>query len=265
MMLREALAATNAILCAQKAYDNIVNGHREPAGPETQDIEVYTESWYARHVAEADLLHARNAYLDAKEYADGWDANYYNEQQAYLQEVQDGTCSLSQTEFDLRMLDTARIVNSRFIEAEALYRKARQQARDVGVMHHEDDQSSGFPDYLDDGYRESFEAEMIGENDTECIYKWLDKLDLQSSCSASANFDTDTDWCIESLVTRDVSVYDFQGRKRIDKWEAMCDEVRATLPVELRCFTSSKDEKLKAAVQAALEGREKATRFSCIF
>jgi len=260
-MLREALAATNAILRAQKAYDNIVNGHRESVGPETQEVEVYTESWYGRHVAEADLLHARNAYRDAKEYADGWAANYYSEQQAYLQEVKDETCSLSQTEFDLRMLDTARIVNSRFIKAEALYKKARQQALDIGVMHHEDDQSSDFPDYPDDGYRQSFEAEMIRENDPKPIHKWLNKLDSQSSCNASVNFDIDPDWCIESLVTRDTSVYDIQRRKRIDKWKSMCDEIRATLPVELRCFASSKDEKLKAA----LEGREKARRFSCIF
>jgi hypothetical protein len=136
------------------------------------------------------------------------------------------------------------------VELEEKYEKARKRALQAGVLVHDDDQESGFPDYPDDGYRESFKADMAARINRSAIEQWISELGPQSS-DISIHTGADSVWEARTLDVDDTFSMraDGKDRKRIDSWNVKCDEMRATLPVELTRFTILEDARIEAASQ----------------
>lgn len=245
-----------------------------PRNPEVEDIleecrqrmgepqPEYTESWAAQQTAEIDLHGARRAYQNAKNLVDNWDAIVDENLEAYLQEVEDENNSITQSEFDCTMLGMSRTAIRNLIKAEEIFEEIRAHALEVGLLQHHVDQESGFPDYPDDGYRESFEAGMVEHVNRDVLYKWIEGLDAESD-GASVDHYADSHWDVKTVDVEDTFSNYAEGRYRkgIDAWELKCAEMRASLPAELLHFRNLEDDRIEAALK--IPGRLRS--FSCSF
>jgi hypothetical protein len=197
-----------------------------------------TPSEIAREYCEKELKRRTFILQDRRRKLDNW--GFYLEQEyiSYLKAMETGACHVTQTEFDVMMLQENMDATRDLIDAEADHKEALDFARDLGIFAGSD-QGSDFVDYADDGYRLSWEQENIAQVDEAGIKKWMDSHPHTPAETSDANSDSemhDADkWDVRSVGVSEAqsTVACGKERKRIDRWRAICAETRASLPEEL--------------------------------
>jgi hypothetical protein len=160
---------------------------------------------------------------DARAKIETWGDHYDKEYREYKHLLDSGATSATKTEFDVVLLSAQREATRALITAEQEFEAAIQQARNLGVIFHDEDQESQFPDHADDGYRLSLENELVGGVDRGRIEKWM------AEKEDKANYSTDCDdWDSRTVELFDsVSVVaEGKDRARIERWRALCEECR---------------------------------------
>ncbi|KAL8799179.1 MAG: hypothetical protein Q9182_006079 [Xanthomendoza sp. 2 TL-2023] len=151
------------------------------------------------------------------------------------QTVREGTCHMTQTEFDHSDSQTTREMTIDLREAEAKYEEALARRNKLGP--NEDDQESGFIDDEYDGYPLSWEDDGIVSAPIARIKKWLESipevedppLEVVDSFVLEQSDQQGLDDCdICSAGTSDTwSCQDWsRNRKRIDRWREIAGRAR---------------------------------------
>ncbi|KAI4180519.1 MAG: hypothetical protein LQ346_006969 [Caloplaca aetnensis] len=192
-------------------------------------------------------LHRRTVYEEVREkYRTFFEAEnqfdnrhqQYDVQRAHWQQtVDDGECSMTQTEFDHCDFEVTQELANDMANAEAAYEEALTRRNKLGLGG--SDQESGFPmdDY--DGYPLSWENEGIASAPTPFIEDWLEgipEIETLFDVTDLDNLGGDefreeeqedpedaNDWDIRSAQMSDTwSCKDLtRNRKRIDRWNAI--------------------------------------------
>ena len=177
---------------------------------------------YEKVQATEEWLHAVQDKFDTRR------QTYDNEWHEYRQAVEDGTCSLSQSEFDRIDLFNVRHQTSLLINAEAAHEQAKAQARALGILGNDLDQESDFIDQEDDGgYLESLDAELLAGVDRDYIEGWCTEIDGHEDQETLQRQFTDAwdEWDAKTVdISDSISLVDRgRNRKRIDRWRESCE------------------------------------------
>ncbi|KXT09446.1 hypothetical protein AC579_5990 [Pseudocercospora musae] len=129
----------------------------------------------------------------------------------------------SEEAFDLRWIQRYRELTHAVIEAEEGLAKAKAGATKAGFRIRLESQSSGFSDRDDDGYRESWVAEVLSSIPRDAINAWLAVLPEDADPERKGDLDADP-WDARDIEICDsVSmVADGSRRRRIDRWQLAC-------------------------------------------
>lgn len=148
------------------------------------------------------------------------DIRYQDDLSEFFRDAEAGQCDTTRTQFDQLQVGFVRWATRDLIEAEAAYSEACNHARDLGVIGNDSVMSSDFVDDVNDGYRESKEAERVSRIDMPGITNWL--------CNVPETFETSTampetpadDWDVRSVdFGESVSVCGTGRLKtRIERW-----------------------------------------------
>ncbi|KAL8736740.1 MAG: hypothetical protein Q9166_000106 [cf. Caloplaca sp. 2 TL-2023] len=161
----------------------------------------------------------------------------------YLRRVREGTCDLSQTEFDLRALEDFRRMTTDLKNAEEVFEDTFKRAKQLGVLDDHDRyyQQSVFSEWSG-GYAMSMEHAMVGSAPIKRIGYWQETLD-QSQDERSwggtelepwsvPDFEPDApdieDCDLQSVAISDSwSCVDWsRNRRRIDRWREIAGRNR---------------------------------------
>ncbi len=102
------------------------------------------------------------------------EAFYHCEFREYQEAIEDRSCILPQSEFDRIFVRNIRCLTRALINAEAAYEDALARARALKIIGNDVAQESNFVDHEDDGYKESFEADMAAGADRFFINRWME-------------------------------------------------------------------------------------------
>ncbi|KAF7192498.1 hypothetical protein HII31_06171 [Pseudocercospora fuligena] len=129
----------------------------------------------------------------------------------------------SEEAFDLRWVHRYRELTRAVIEAEERLDQAKARAIEAGFRVQGESQTSGFTDRDDDGYRESWVAEVLASIPRDSIDAWLAGLPDDADSEWKGTSDAD-EWEVQEVEICDsVSmVADGSRRRRIDKWQLAC-------------------------------------------
>jgi len=154
--------------------------------------------------------------------------------QGYLQALQAGETSDTQTVFDLKLLKECQTTTRALIDAEEEYSKTETHARDIGVFVDDGEKEEGFGDYDDDGYTISQEQEMKGAGYLDWIYGWMEETPEKDAEPDIAGWpETGLDeWDArvvemdDSVSVRDIVVSVGRRRERIDEYRKFCNSLK---------------------------------------
>jgi hypothetical protein len=190
----------------------------EMEAPSQTPSELAKQELHMEREAAADLVReARFRLQDAEHKVDNWkdycDRQYREFEATQSQRAYDTT----KTEFDGLMLLEAQEATRELIQAEETLEETIKHAREFGLVFEDFDQESCFPDHIDDGYRESWEAHETAHVDRGWIESWM-RAEKPEYPSESDDWDfREVDLCDSvSLVAEG------KERKRIDRWRVMC-------------------------------------------
>ena len=197
-------------------------------GEESDDSMVSLES-LLRRAATEEFVDARGWYHDLLARWESRPQNYDNEFREYCQMVADGQCTLAQSDFDRIDLYNGRNLLGALIRAEIEHENTQQRARVLGALGNDIDQESHFASQMDDGYRESYEADTTAGVDREFIEAWTDEVigcleDEESNSVEVLDVVQGDEWDAETVEISDsISLVETgRGRKRIDRWREIC-------------------------------------------
>ncbi|MCJ1289032.1 hypothetical protein MMC34_000564 [Xylographa carneopallida] len=217
---------------AWKAKEHLYN-HSVPAilATENASISVVSVDELFRRAALEDLSEAHHRYMDHLDQFENRDDEYENDYREYRQAIEDGTCSLTMTDFDRTYVRNISNLTRCLRKAEAAYEKALDTARRLGLLENEYEQESNFASEVSDGYRESFEASICARVDRRIIERWNEAvliagpleyhgLDTQSLHIEQVDMIEVDEWDAKSVgLSSSVSMKDkSRNRKRIDRW-----------------------------------------------
>ena len=194
-----------------------------PKGQKMNSTSSQLARWTAADARDEALQHMHNKCYElryAQKRVDHWNDYYDEEHKAFCRQVADGFLQETKTYFDRIMLRSEFKATEHLIQVEKGCEAARERARQLGGILNESDQESNFLDHADDGYRESMEANMISNVDRARIQDWLVKTANKTEPSDECD-----DWDARTVELSDsVSlVAEGKERKRIDRWQAMCE------------------------------------------
>lgn len=135
----------------------------------------------------------------------------------------------SPRDFDLRQLKETHEMTRELIEAEKEMDKAKAAAFAAGVPIPGSDIESGFVDDVDDGYRLSSEQEVAASVDPAFICAWMQGVPEEDTGAQEPAEADEDEWDAEPMGLSDSAsmIADGPPRRRIDKWRAMCESIRA--------------------------------------
>ncbi|KAK4634243.1 hypothetical protein CLAFUW4_02245 [Fulvia fulva] len=216
----------------QTEYRDFVRQRQNPSWEEgDEDNETVAELQATRDEDLApepqELTEEEQAYQDGKDhYFEARErlehANERFDRREMDRELERGETEESDSDFDLRWVQRNRELTTEVIEAEVAYAEAKVAAFRVGVELRLDDQSSGFGDEDDNGYRESYEAACKASVDQSKITSWLqttsDDIGLEDDVGSPVEAD---DWEAAEVAIGDSGSCIMQGsrRRRIDQWK----------------------------------------------
>ena len=164
-------------------------------------------------------FHSLNDQFETRE------AFYDSELREYQDAVEEGTCSLSQSEFDRILVSNMMVLTRTLIDAEAAFENALARARALKIIDNDLDQESDFVSHEEDGYRESREAEMAAGVDRYFIRRWMDATAACEGQEDGPSVDgIDDDWDARTVQISDSISLVAEGRSRvrIDRWRESC-------------------------------------------
>ena len=159
---------------------------------------------------------------DAQQRFDNLPELYHKEHDLYIAAHQEGTVTISKSEFDRTMLLDSREATKLLIQAEEELEQAREYARELGLTLSSYDQESCFVDYPDDGYRESLENQWIAHVDRGQIERWMALEDEKPEEIECDEWDSKT---VEIWDSVSAIADTPKGRKRIARWRSMCENL----------------------------------------
>ncbi|KAL8810152.1 MAG: hypothetical protein Q9200_002805 [Gallowayella weberi] len=150
---------------------------RQPYGTEDQDNSQAAISLdfddVVRRTAKQDFEEKRNILITLDEAFEHRQDNLAEEKAEYLRRVREGTCDLSQTEFDLLALEDFRRMTTNLKDAQESFEESFKRAKQLGVLDEHDAyyQESVFSEWSG-GYPMSMEHAMVGCAPTQRIGYW---------------------------------------------------------------------------------------------
>ncbi|KAL8848013.1 MAG: hypothetical protein Q9221_006975 [Calogaya cf. arnoldii] len=182
----------------------------------------------ARRVAIQEYRARHAELLEIEDEFDSRQQTYEKQNARFQKMVREGTCRMTQTEFDHADFEATRGLTMDLREAEERYEEARALRNKFG--HNEEDQESDFADDEYHGYPLSWEKEGIVLAPTAMINKWLEGIPDVDNIPDMAELEEDArmreqdeDCDIRSARMSDAySCRDWtRNRRRIDRWRAM--------------------------------------------
>ncbi|KAL8908564.1 MAG: hypothetical protein Q9171_005399 [Xanthocarpia ochracea] len=201
----------------------------ESMGVESEDV--------VRRTAKKDFEEKRNIFYTLDEAFEHRQENLAAEKAEYLRRVQEGTCDLTQTEFDLLALKDFQTMTANLKHAEEAFEDAFRRAKQLGVLDEQDAyyQQSVFSEWSG-GYPMSMEHAMVRCAPTKRIDYWQDSVDESQGTGLEpwANPELEPEhWEMEDCDIRSVAISDSwscvdwtRNRRRIDRWRGIAGRDR---------------------------------------
>ncbi|KAI4181649.1 MAG: hypothetical protein L6R41_006493 [Letrouitia leprolyta] len=132
----------------------------------------------SRRAAKADFEHRRNILIIIGEAFEHRQQNLAEEKAEYYRRVREGTCNITQTEFDLLALEDFRKMTADFRNAQEAFEESFKRAKQLGVLDERDAhyQESVFSAWSG-GYPPSMESAMKGSTPTKSITYWQGRVE----------------------------------------------------------------------------------------
>lgn len=188
----------------------------------------------AREAALNEITQKTIQLQDTQQRFDSLPELYRKEHDLYIAAVQEGTVTISKSDFDRAMLLDSREATKLLIQAEEELEQACKHARELGLTLSSYDQESCFVDYPDDGYRESLENLWIAHVDRDRIERWMASEDEKPEEIECDEWDSKT---VEIWDSVSAIADTPKDRKRIDHWRSICEglDVEMTDQADLDC------------------------------
>ncbi|MCJ1437484.1 hypothetical protein MMC27_006871 [Xylographa pallens] len=222
---------------AWKAKEHLYH-HSNPVTPVTENASssIVSADELFRRTALEDLATAHHRYMDHLDQFESRGDMYENDFRDYKQAVDNGTCSLTMTDFDRIYVENISNLTHWLRKTEAAYEEALERARDLKLLTNEYEQESNFMSEISDGYRESFEASICAGVDRRTIERWNEEvliaipfkdngLETQSLYIKQMDVTEVDQWDAKSVgLSSSVSMKDeTRNRRRIDRWRQQCE------------------------------------------
>lgn len=171
-----------------------------------------------------EIERSRQHLNSLQETFDGREEEYDRDLQEYQEAVDDGSCKLPQSEFDRIYITNIGSLTACLKAAELAHKDALSRARALGVIDNEFEQESDFVDQVDDGYRESHEADMAAGVDRFFIYSWMDTTAESEEWDDDPGLDPIDEWEVKSVdISDSISMVAEEPRRtKIDHWRESC-------------------------------------------
>jgi hypothetical protein len=206
---------------AQEALHEISKPKTPTASEAAQHAMLDAQDDAVEHMHQAETRLQR-----ADQIVHDWNDYYNSERHEFEARVREGTVKTTRSMFDGIMLQEQREATQALIKAEAGLEEARNEVRRLGVAWVGSDQESGFPDYDDDGYRESQEAAWATHVDRDRIHRWMDNEEDKSAQTPECD-----EWDAKTVDLCDSGSVVAQGkeRTRILRWRQQESLLRQNL------------------------------------
>ncbi|KAL8720438.1 MAG: hypothetical protein Q9225_002696 [Loekoesia sp. 1 TL-2023] len=131
-----------------------------------------------RRTARDDFEHRRNILITMDEAFEHRQENLAEEKAEYRRRVREGTCHITQTEFDLLALEDFRKMTADLRDAQEAFEESFKRAKQLGVLDERDAhyQESVFSEWSG-GYPLSLESAMRGSAPTKNITHWQESME----------------------------------------------------------------------------------------
>lgn len=125
--------------------------------------------------------------------------------------------------FDIRWVKRNQELTRAVIDAEAAFTSAKAEMCEAGIELPPEDQTSVLYDRTDDGYRMSFEQELVASIPSPVVSKWMSAVPSDAAEELRSPAEVD-EWDAEEVgISDSVSlVAEGSERKRIDRWRQLC-------------------------------------------
>ena len=205
-------------------------------GVDKESISVQLEEM-VRRTAKADFEEKRDNFYALDEAFEHRQDNLVKEKAEYLRRVEEGTCDLSQTEFDLLALEDFQRLTANLRHAEEEFEDAFKRAKQLGVLDDHDAyyQQSVFSEWSG-GYPMSMEHAMVDCAPTKRIGYWQDRIDESQGTGLEpwGNPELEPeDRAMEDCDVKSVAISDSwscvdwtRNRRRIDRWREIAGRDR---------------------------------------
>ncbi|KAL8766083.1 MAG: hypothetical protein Q9209_007049 [Squamulea sp. 1 TL-2023] len=226
----ESKYSANRSLNQEATHNAEAQSGEETIGVELEDV--------VRQTAKEEFEEKRNIFYTLDEAFENRQENLAEEKAEYLRRVRNGTCDLTQTEFDLLALEDFQRMTANLKRAEEDFENAFKRAKQLGVLDEQDAyyQQSIFSEWSG-GYPMSMEHAMAGCAPTKRIGYWQDSIDQSPDGAGTepwANPELEPerremeDCDIKSVAISDSwSCVDWtRNRKRIDRWREIAGRDR---------------------------------------
>ncbi|KAL8925327.1 MAG: hypothetical protein Q9208_003617 [Pyrenodesmia sp. 3 TL-2023] len=217
-------------------------GTKSDDGDEAATQEEFTES--IRQAARADFDAKREFLIAVDEAFDHRQENLAEEKAEYHRCVREGTCHITQTEFDLLALQDFRRMTADLRDAQEAFEESFKNAKQLGALDDRDAhyQESVFSNWSE-GYPMSMEHAMVGSAPMKNIHHWQAGIPKQSMDETLWQDLELKPWSdpvleprareMEGCELRSVAMSDSwscvdlsRNRKRIDRWRAIAGRER---------------------------------------
>ena len=184
-----------------------------------------------RNAEEEAKAEAAQIYKDAKRLLQSVQLKYdiqlgflTDDLEMYAQAVEEETCDIPQTEFDLEQLMRIQETTRELIEAEQAYSEVGWQVMDMGAIEFTPSQTSRFVDQPEDGEGLQEEADRaLKATDVSRIERWKDQLDDAKSTDSD---EVDEAWDVRTIDLGESCSVVADGREgvRIARWNRVRGE-----------------------------------------
>ncbi len=176
----------------------------------------------------AEAVAAREEYDEACNRAREAELAFAERQQVYEQDLHEYGDSAPRTEIDLFHVQRNRDLARDLTDAEAVWERARDRAKALGVLSNNSYQTSNFVDDVDDGYRLSQDPSSKAiKLSRGTIEAWADRIPEEGSGDDDEPVPDIDDWEAESIGASDSLSVVASGRQRlhIDRWRSVCEAI----------------------------------------
>ena len=190
-----------------------------------EEVLMQTEEDKARQSIVERFWAAKDALHQAHKDFEGREVTRAREFQANADAANRGepTTDDSPEAFDIRWVKRNQELTRAVVDAEAVFAAAKAEIREASIELPPEDQTSVLYDRADDGYRMSFEQDLVGSIPSPVVKHWMSAIpgDAAEGIRSPAEVD---EWDAEEVgISDSVSlVAEGSERRRIDRWRPLC-------------------------------------------